>query len=219
VLTVSELRAVLAHEMGHFLGGDTRLGVWLYRGRMAAQQTLVNLIDANDLIDHPLAEKLIWLVALPFAWFLPFYLKLSRAQMRHQELAADQLAVRLEGTDPFCSGLSQVLRADAVFPIFVAEKLAPQLAEGQLPALGQSFRTFFASEQGRALGAVGLGEAKKTALDAYDTHPPVEERLKNARTLSIPSRSKDDRLSIELLADVSTMEKVLAKDWPRKRAR
>jgi hypothetical protein len=39
--------------------------------------------------------------------------------------------------------------------------------------------------------------------------------LKAAEDLKVAPRSKDDRLAIELLADVSTMEKVLARDWPR----
>lgn len=34
-LTVSELRAVLAHEFGHFVGGDTSLGKWIHKTRSA----------------------------------------------------------------------------------------------------------------------------------------------------------------------------------------
>lgn len=212
VLTVSELRAVLAHEMGHFLTGDSRLGLWLYRGRMAAQQTLTNLLDANDLINNDFAEWVIWLVALPFAWFLPFYLKLSRSQMRYQELAADQLAVRLEGTEPFCSGLSQVVRATVVFPAHANEHLGPALANGQLPPLGKTFRAFLASEEGQLIPAQGLASERLATVNPYDTHPPMADRLSNAKLLAVPARSKDDRVAIDLLADVVTMEKVLAKD-------
>ncbi|MFT3841286.1 MAG: M48 family metallopeptidase [Myxococcaceae bacterium] len=215
VLTVSELRAVLAHEMGHFLAGDSRLGLWLFRARGAAEQTLTKLVEAGELIDNAFAEWLIFLVSRPFVWFLPFYLKLSRSQMRHQELNADQLAVRLEGTEPFCSGLSQVIRAHCVFPTYVAETLAPALATGHLPPLGQSFRAFFTSPEGQALASLGLTAERLSVAHPLDTHPPFSERFTHARKLSIPARSKDDRLSIELLADVGTMEKVLAKDWPR----
>jgi len=31
VLSVYQLRAVLAHEFGHFHGGDTKLGPWVYK--------------------------------------------------------------------------------------------------------------------------------------------------------------------------------------------
>ena len=40
-VTVSQLEAVLAHEFGHYYGGDTRLGPWVYRFamRLGAQFT------------------------------------------------------------------------------------------------------------------------------------------------------------------------------------
>jgi len=43
-LTVSELRAVLAHEFGHYHGGDTKLGRFVYGTRTAIGRTLENLV-------------------------------------------------------------------------------------------------------------------------------------------------------------------------------
>jgi Zn-dependent protease with chaperone function len=217
VLTVSELRAALSHEMGHFVGGDTRLGVWLHRARLGAQQTLVNLNELYHLIDHPIAERMIWLVALPFAWFLPFYLRMTRSQMRQQELAADELAVKLEGSDAFCSGLTQAVRVGAVFPAWMRGHIAGALALGHVPPLSAGFREFFHSAEGRQLAALALAVENATPPDPFDSHPPVPDRVSRAQQLKIPARSKDDRVAIELLSDVSTMEKVLAKDWPRAR--
>ena len=31
ILTVSELRAVVAHEFGHFHGGDVAIGPWIHK--------------------------------------------------------------------------------------------------------------------------------------------------------------------------------------------
>ncbi|HKB18509.1 MAG TPA: M48 family metallopeptidase, partial [Candidatus Dormibacteraeota bacterium] len=42
VLTVNEMRAVLAHEFGHYHGGDTRLGPWIYRTREAIERIVQN---------------------------------------------------------------------------------------------------------------------------------------------------------------------------------
>ena len=39
LLTVPQFRAVLAHEFGHFVGGDTRLGPWIYKTRAAIGRT------------------------------------------------------------------------------------------------------------------------------------------------------------------------------------
>ena len=43
VLSVSQLRAVVAHEFGHFHGGDTKLGPWIYKTRAAIGRTLEGL--------------------------------------------------------------------------------------------------------------------------------------------------------------------------------
>jgi len=39
VLTISEMRAVIAHEFGHYHGGDTRLAPWIYKTREAIIRT------------------------------------------------------------------------------------------------------------------------------------------------------------------------------------
>ena len=35
ILTVSQFRAVLAHEFAHYYGGDTSSGPWVYKTKMA----------------------------------------------------------------------------------------------------------------------------------------------------------------------------------------
>ena len=34
------LRAVIAHEFGHYAGGDTKLGPWIHRTRAAIGRTI-----------------------------------------------------------------------------------------------------------------------------------------------------------------------------------
>src|SRR6185437_11012238 len=53
LLTVPEFRAVIAHEFGHYHGGDTRLGPWIYKTRSAIGRTLRELGRRNS-----------WLVAI-----------------------------------------------------------------------------------------------------------------------------------------------------------
>jgi Zn-dependent protease with chaperone function len=42
-LTVGQFRAVIAHEFGHYYGGDTKLGPWVYKTRAAIIRTLESL--------------------------------------------------------------------------------------------------------------------------------------------------------------------------------
>src|SRR6185436_5487513 len=42
-LTRSQFRAVLAHEFGHYYGGDTKIGPWIYKTRGAIGRTVSSL--------------------------------------------------------------------------------------------------------------------------------------------------------------------------------
>ncbi len=53
LLTVDELNAVLAHEFGHFYGGDNALGPWVYKTRTAIVRTVMNLGQANNWLMIP----------------------------------------------------------------------------------------------------------------------------------------------------------------------
>ena len=45
ILTERQLRGVIAHEFGHYSGGDTRLGPWIYRTRETIGRTIAQLSD------------------------------------------------------------------------------------------------------------------------------------------------------------------------------
>ncbi|HEX7168010.1 MAG TPA: M48 family metallopeptidase, partial [Acidimicrobiales bacterium] len=72
VLDVSELRAVLAHEMGHFAGGDTRLGPIAYRTELALHK-LVESLAGN------------WVASIFYAYW-KFQHRVSARVVRGQEL-------------------------------------------------------------------------------------------------------------------------------------
>ena len=52
-LGVRELRAVLAHEFGHYHGGDTKLGPWIYKTRAAIGRTLQGLAGYSAMLQKP----------------------------------------------------------------------------------------------------------------------------------------------------------------------
>jgi heat shock protein HtpX len=83
LLNVSELSGVIAHEFGHYHGGDTKLGPWIYRTRVAIGRTIVSLAQGGSTI-----------VRAPFEWYGTFFLKVTHSISRVQEFAADALAAR-----------------------------------------------------------------------------------------------------------------------------
>jgi Zn-dependent protease with chaperone function len=52
ILTCSQLRAMLAHEFGHYHGGDTKIGPWIYKTRGAIVRT-VNSLGSGSWLQKP----------------------------------------------------------------------------------------------------------------------------------------------------------------------
>ena len=50
VLTVSQFRAVLAHEFGHYYGGDTSLGPWVYKTKTSIIRIFENIGTVGELV-------------------------------------------------------------------------------------------------------------------------------------------------------------------------
>jgi len=67
VLSVCQLRAVLAHEFGHFHGGDTKLGPWIYKTRAAIGRTLQGLTAYSSFLQTP------------FLWYGKAFLHMTHA--------------------------------------------------------------------------------------------------------------------------------------------
>lgn len=206
-LQVDELRAVLAHEMGHFYGGDTRLGPWIYKTRGALARTVVNLERVRNSTDH-------WIMVLfagvraPFRWFLIGFLRVSQAISRAQEYSADAVAVRAESQRALIDGLKKTHAASLAHPLYLNSEVAPLVMRGKLPAIGEGFTRFLASEQlAQALDKAIAHELEHGSGDSYDSHPLLRQRIEAARALpDSPVRDADTRPAIELLRDAEALE-------------
>jgi heat shock protein HtpX len=197
VLTVRQLRAVIAHEFGHFYGGDTRLGPWFYRTYDALERTVIALHEAES----------IW--RKPFTWYLDFFLRRTAALKRRQEFLADELAARIGGRDAAIASLEEISKAAPAFHGFWSSEAAPVLDSGHRAPLLEGFRRF------RGAGAVSsaleemLEEERKAEADPYHTHPPLGERIAALERLPdvvIPAADEDDEPALSLVADVDGIE-------------
>ena len=193
-LGVSELRAVLAHEFGHYQGGDTRLGPWVYKTRAAIGRTLRGLGAHSSMLQKP------------FVWYGNMFLRVSHAISRRQELTADQLAARLYGAQPLAHALGTVRRAAAGFPAYWSTEVMPVLGAGRRPPVAAGFTRFLAA--GRIAAAIDDLVKEPERADPYDTHPPLHERVAALAGLP-PGAAPDERRAVELLDDVDGLEREL----------
>ncbi len=195
-LSVAELRAVLAHEFGHFHGGDTALGPWLYKTRAAIDRTVRSLAASRS-----------WVQA-PFVWYGNTFLRITHAVSRRQELAADALAASITGPGAVASGLKKLHATDPFFQAYWQGEVVPVLGGGFRPPLSDGFALFLAGAESRGQTEKALAQALSAAVtDPYDTHPPLRDRL-----AALPAGTADADTSggaIGLLQDPDRVEQAL----------
>lgn len=199
VASVDELEAILAHEFGHYHGGDTRLGPWIYKTRSAIGRTLQSLGDES------------WL-QVPFRWYGSFFMRITQAISRAQELTADQLAATTVGAASLVEGLKKVHATAGAFDAYWQQEALPVLGAGFHAPLADGFARFLRSP--RIADAVHRTLAEELAggrADPYDSHPPLRDRI--AAVQSVPARAASAPRAyapaIELLGDVAACERRL----------
>lgn len=195
-LSLSEFRAVMAHEFGHFHGGDTKLGPWVHKTRAAIGRTIAGLGDS-------------WLQK-PFLWYGKLFLRISHAVSRRQEFSADALASRVAGSRPLVEGLKKAETASMAFEAYWAQEVAPVLQAGFLPPITEGFRAFAASEHVKHALAGALEAGMRNAkADPYDTHPPLAERVEAVSHLPAGPDPSSEPPAISLLRSVDGLERAL----------
>ncbi|MGW7618999.1 M48 family metalloprotease [Streptomyces antimycoticus] len=185
-LSPAELRAVLAHELGHFSRRHSRFGVVAHRGAAgldAARQAIQEASAANHLVrlyaGWPLL--LLGLYTRVFRW-------LTRPVRRRQELEADREAARVAGPRAMADALRSTAALEAAWQEFLADFLAPmRRATGRIP--DDPFRAFAhmveAPEVREPLAALRARAVERPA-DPDDAHPALATRLERLARLPAP---------------------------------
>ena len=207
LLRVRQMRAVLAHEYGHFVGSDTQLaGIHGYTHALFAsvlQATMVKPAFVSSHFAFAAGQQVAAHIGAAIARFYArIYFRITHALSRRQELAADALAARIAGSETIGSALGASLAADLYGP-YLDTEVVDVINAGAMPTnLLQGFDAFRTalgeSEQGREL----LDKLRDQATDPFDSHPALRERLDvlAREPHEVPSRPGDDEPSTSLLA-------------------
>jgi heat shock protein HtpX len=201
VLNVSELRGVIAHEFGHYVGGETKLAPLIYRTRDAIGRTVFGLATSTQGFQQ--------LLSFPFLWYGRLYLRATQAVSRRQELDADRMAARIAGGTSMESGLVKTHAAGLAFDPYLNE-LGPVLSSGSLPPVAEGFSRFLeGSETRTALDRVHEEEARHGTSDPYDSHPSLRQRLDALKDAPHKPALVPDPAAIELLRNEPILEVAL----------
>lgn len=175
VLTQNELKVIIAHELAHFGGGDTRLGVFVFRFLEALRQAREESAESG------------WRWIDPVAWlswvYFHLYLVLSAPIRKHQELRADSWSAAINGGD----FAARTLLKDWLLSRQFAETLAQffrtvprKRTDGNQTVFHEFAREFqdLTPEGGDYLER-RLSQEETSSF--WDSHPTIPERMQNMR--------------------------------------
>jgi len=229
-LTLGELKAVLAHEFGHFAQRSMAVGRWVY----IAQQIASQIISKRDVLDQFLRglsrfdlriawvgwllSLILWSIRSLMETVFRIVVLAQRALSREMELQADLVAVSLTGSDALIQALHRLQAADEAWD------KALRFADSEARA-GRAVTDLFEvqmriTDKLRAIldnplyGSVTPPPQErphehrlfKTQLAQsprmWSTHPANSEREHNAKRVYIPA-SIDERSAWDLFENVA----------------
>ena len=233
-LTRSELKAVVAHEFGHFAQRSMAVGRWVYIGEQIAGHIIANrgfldrTLDFISSIDLRVAwigwimRIIVWSIRSLMETIFRIVIIAHRALSREMEFQADLVAVSVTGSDALVHGLYRLQPADEDW----AQSLSfadEQLQKKRLITDIFTVQSSIGRHMERILGE--LGQRHVPEIPAHDpashrvfteeiaqpprmwsTHPPNTEREENAKRTYIPARL-DNEPAWSLFQDSSRLRK------------
>lgn len=209
VLTLSEIKAVLAHEFGHFAQRSMAIGSWVY----IAQQIAAHIVAKRDALDKFLAfisrldlriawvgwllSLVVWSIRSLMDTLLSVVVLAQRALSRQMEFQADLVAVSLTGSDELVHALHKLNAADEAWGRSLGF-MNTQVRQGRIPHDLFAVQTRVIERVAQILGDENYGRVPKASAaqpearrvfkssfaqppQMWSTHPASADREANAK--------------------------------------
>ncbi|MBX3414907.1 MAG: M48 family metalloprotease [Pirellulales bacterium] len=203
VLTVTELKVILAHELAHFRRGDTSLGVFVYRFLESLRLT----------IDKLARSPLCWINPLYYFCRLYFhvFMRLSAPIRRQQELRADCFSAAAYGGELAARTLIKEWLVAHRFDAFAAsyDEEASRHGNGRPQNVFRWFARSWRelSTEGQAYLEGRLIEEETASF--WDSYPAMHVRLATMRGFEENLMGREPGPARELLRDFAEIEQRL----------
>jgi tetratricopeptide (TPR) repeat protein len=171
VLTVDELKAVIAHEMGHLSQAHGKFGAWIYRQRVTWHALESKFSNPVRIFDQILGAF--------YGWYAPYFNAYSFVLARNQEYVADRAAANVTSAQAIAAALTKQELAGRFLSEVFWKRLYDQIErQPDPPYMPHAVmpRAFKAAEQQWARSDWLQQSLKRYAADD-DTHPTLAERL------------------------------------------
>ena len=206
-MSAIELRAVLAHELGHLAGAHGRFASWIYRIRMTWNQLMMALA-ARGGAGAPLFNRF-------FRWYVPYFQSYSFVLARRHEYEADLCATEIASARTTADTLIKC----EIYSWFLIEKFWEELwdlAKSQnspphpYSDMAVRMRTVIPADDGNRWLQSGL--ERKTA--SWDTHPSLKDRLSAlGQEPQLPPPITESAAEVYFGAELNALAEQLNVEW------
>ncbi|WP_157274103.1 M48 family metalloprotease [Pedobacter sp. BAL39] len=236
-VSVTELKAILAHEFGHFSQRSMKVGSYVYN----VNKVIYNMLYDNDSYGSLLnrwsnmssyfgvfAKGAILVVRGIQYVLMKVYRVLNLNYMalsREMEFHADAVAASVTGSGPLVTSLLRLELADQSLSIvfdYYNDKITALQKTGNFYPQQQFVIGNIAKNEGlplkNGLPDVSLDvyrKVKKTKLvlnDQWSSHPSTEERVARLTSLNFPAKNSEGAIAIDLLANRQQLQEQITAD-------
>lgn len=208
VLTLSEVKAVLAHEFGHFAQRSMAIGSWVYVTQqiaahiVAKRDALDKFLNAISRVDVRIAwvgwslSLVVWSIRSLMDTLLRLVVLAQRALSRQMEFQADLVAVSLTGSDELVHALHKLSAADDAWERTLGFASA-EINQGRIPHDFFAVQTRIVEKIARILNDQSYGQVPRAIErpeehrvfkssfarppQMWSTHPANADRERNAK--------------------------------------
>ena len=171
-LPPAEVKAVIAHEFGHYVSGDVGLGPWIHKTRSA----IARAVAATE---STFLEE-------PFRLYAHLFLKTTQAVSREQEFVADRTAAEVAGAHPAINALRQVGALAPAYTAYMKSEVVPVLRSGFLPPIAAGFESYLGHPPTAAFfERLFLDHSAGSDNGQFESHPPMAARITALERLAV----------------------------------
>jgi hypothetical protein len=212
-LSEQELKAVLAHEMGHLSGAHGKFGAWIYRQRVTWHAIASKFADPSNVFEQVLAAF--------YAWYAPYFYAYTFVLARSQEYEADRAAAEATSAEAVGSSLMKT----ELIGRFLGEVFWKRLFDQMERVPDPPYLPF--STMPRAIKIAEKEWARKDWMSQGlrdvssddDTHPSLSERLGALGVEPTLPAHVPERSALRLFDPVApTLVKQFDENWRRAHA-
>jgi len=204
-MTEQQFRAIIAHEYGHFINGDLKIGSLIHQVHLSLLSMLQGTARAGRIARF---SPSFWMLML----FYRMYLVVTHGSGRMREVLADRGAALLYGGKAFADGLTHAIQREAQY-----DQAMQRVAEEFLAHRADRPANVYAllAKPDGLVNATELEATVKGALERtlskYDSHPPPAQRIEWTRRFPSPAM-EHGRPAEDLIADLARLKTEMMAD-------